>query len=140
MIYVPGELKVVAYKNGKEWATDTVRTAGEASELLLQPDRAVIAADGHDLSFVTLTVVDKAGRMVPRAMNLIHFEIAGPGEIVATDNGDPTDFTVFPSHDRKAFNGLALAIVKAKREERGTITVTAKSDGLAEASAAIKTK
>jgi beta-galactosidase len=140
MIYVPGELKVVAYKNGREWATDTVRTTGEPNSLMLKPDRTGIDADGRDLSFVTLTVVDKAGLMVPRAMNLIHFEIDGPGEIVATDNGDPTDFTVFASKDRKAFNGLALAIVKAKRGERGTITVTAKSDGLAQARATITTK
>jgi len=132
VIYDPGELKVVAYKKGKKWATDTVRSTGAASKLLLRPDRTVIAGDGRDLSFVTLTVADQAGRMVPRSMNLIHFEITGPGEIVATDNGDPTDFTVFPSKDRKAFNGLALAIVKAKRGQSGTITLTAKSDGLAE--------
>jgi beta-galactosidase len=63
-------------------------------------------------------------------MNSIHFEIAGPGEIVATDNGDPTDMTDFPSTDRKAFNGLALAIVKAKPRQTGRIVVTAKSAGL----------
>ena len=71
--------------------------------------------------------------MVPRSMNLIHFEISGPGEIVATDNGDPTDMTAFPSKDRKAFNGLALVIVRAKRGQSGSIIVTAKSDGLEEA-------
>jgi len=140
VIYAPGELKVVAYRKGKEWATDTVRTTGAANRLLLEPDRAVIAADGRDLSFVTLKVVDKTGLIVPRSVNLIRFEIAGPGEIVATDNGDPTDFTVFPSPDRKAFNGLALAIVKAKRGQRGTITVTAKAEGVAEARAKITTK
>jgi beta-galactosidase len=68
--------------------------------------------------------------MVPRSMNPIHFEISGPGEIVATDNGDPTDMTAFPSRDRKAFNGLALAIVRAKRGQNGNIIVAAKSDGL----------
>jgi beta-galactosidase len=135
--YEPGELRVVAYKNGKEWASETVTTTGAASRLLLKPDRAAIAADGLDLSFVTLTVTDQNGRMVPRSKNLIHFEISGPGEIVATDNGDPTDFTVFASRDRKAFNGLAMAIVRAKRGRTGTITVTAKSDSLTEASAAI---
>ena len=140
VIYAPGELKVVAYRKGKEWATDTVRTTGAANRLLLEPDRAVIAADGRDLLFVSLKVVDKTGLIVPRSVNLIHFEIAGPGEIVATDNGDPTDFTVFPSPDRKAFNGLALAIVKAKRGQRGTITVTAKAEGVAEARAKITTK
>jgi beta-galactosidase len=133
VVYAPGELRVVAYKNGKEWAADSVKTAGAAAKLLLTPDRAAIAGDGKDLSFVTLTVADQNGRMVPRSMNPIHFAISGPGEIVATDNGDPTDMTAFPSQDRKAFNGLALAIVRAQRGQTGRIVVTAKSDGLADA-------
>lgn len=138
--YEPGELRVVAYKNGKKWATDTVRTAGKASGLELDPDRATIAGDGHDISFVTLRVVDRRGNVVPRSKNPIHFEISGPGEIVATDNGDATDLTAFPSPDRKAFNGLAMVIIKARRGEAGTITVTATSDGLKSARARVKTK
>src|ERR1019366_5544425 len=59
--YDPGELKVVAYKDGKQWATDVVKTTGPATKLLLAPDRATIAADGHDLSFVKLTVADNDG-------------------------------------------------------------------------------
>jgi beta-galactosidase len=137
VVYQPGELRAVAYKDGKEWAADAVKTAGEPSSLRLQPDRAAIAADGRDLSFVSLTVVDPNGLRVPRSNNLIHFEIAGPGEIVATDNGDPTDFTLFASKERKALNGLALVIVKAKRGQTGTIMVRAKSVGLSEASAPI---
>lgn len=137
VVYQPGELRVVAYKNGKEWATDTVRTTGEARRLQLKPDRSVIAADGHDLSFITLTIVDANGRMAPRANNLIQFEVDGPGEIVATDNGDPTDFTVFASKQRKVFNGLALVIVKAKRGQAGKIVLTAKSEGLPDTKTAI---
>ena len=132
VVYEPGELRVVAYKGGKQWATDSVKTTGTASKLLLAADRSTIAKDGKDLAFVTLKVADKDGQMVPRSMNLIHFEISGPGEIVATDNGDPTDMTAFPSKDRKAFNGLALAIVRAKRGQKGSIIVAAKSDGLEE--------
>jgi beta-galactosidase len=130
-VYEPGELKVVAYKNGKQWATDSVKTAGAAAKLILTPDRSTIANDGKDLSFITLTVADKDAQIVPRSMNLIHFEISGPGEIIATDNGDPTDMAAFPSKDRKAFNGLALAIVRAK--QKGGIIVMAKSDGLEQA-------
>jgi beta-galactosidase len=138
--YEPGELKVVAYKDGKKWATDVMSTAGEASQMSLDPDRDVISADGCDLSFVTLTVQDAEGIMAPRADNLIKFSISGPGEIVATDNGDPTDMTVFPSHERKAFNGLALVIVKAKRGPAGKITVTAESEGLPAAKCTITVK
>ena len=137
VVYEPGELKVVAYKDGKEWATETVKTTGPPARLLLKPDRAAIAPDGHDLSFVTLTVADKDGLMVPGSENPIRFEISGPGEIVATDNGDPTDMTVFASPHRRAFNGLALAIVKAKRGQTGAITLTARSEGLETASTTI---
>jgi beta-galactosidase len=108
--------------------------------LLLSPDRDTIAGDGKDLSFITLTVADKDGRMAPRSMNTIHFEITGPGEIVATDNGDPTDMTAFPSADRKAFNGLALVIVRTRRGQRGKITVTAKSAGLQDGRATLSAR
>ncbi len=128
--YEPGELKVVAYRDGKEWATDIVRTAGNASKMDLKPDRATISADGRDLSFVTLTVQDSNGIMVPRANNLIRFSISGPGEIVATDNGDATDFNIFSSHDRKAFNGLSMVIIKSKRGQTGPVVITAETDGL----------
>jgi beta-galactosidase len=137
VMYKPGELRVVAYKNGKEWATDSVKTVGAPAKLLLKPDRASIAADGHDLSFVALAVADAEGLTVPRSKNPIRFEIDGPGEIVATDNGDATDFREFASKERNAFNGLALVIVKAKRGQTGTIVVTAKSEGLPDTSATI---
>ena len=65
VVYEPGELRVVAYKDGKQWATDTVKTTGDAAELLLTPDHAAIAGDGKDLSYVTLTVADKDGQMAP---------------------------------------------------------------------------
>jgi beta-galactosidase len=128
--YQPGTLKVVAYKNGKPWATDVMKTAGPAAKLTLQADRANIAADGQDLSYITVTVADKHGLLVPRSKNHIKFSIAGPGEIVATDNGDATSFEPFQSPEHSAYNGLALVIVRAKAGQPGTFTVTAKADGL----------
>jgi beta-galactosidase len=140
VVYQPGELKVVAYKDGKKWATDTVKTTDAASKLTMEPDRSKIVADGSDLSFVTVTVADKRGDMVPRLKNRIRFEISGPGEIVATDNGDPTSFESFQSTERNAFNGLALVIVRSKAGETGAIKLTAQSDGLAPASVTIKSQ
>jgi beta-galactosidase len=140
VVYEPGELKVVAYKDGKEWATDIVRTAGNASQMNLKPDRATINADGHDLSFVTLTVLDSNGIMVPRAKNLIRFSVSGPGEIVATDNGDATDLSIFSSHERKTFNGLALVIIKAKHGQTGPVVITAESEGLPAVTCTVTTK
>ncbi|MBV6505971.1 MAG: Beta-galactosidase BoGH2A [Syntrophorhabdaceae bacterium] len=131
--YEPGELKVVANKNGKKWAENVVRTTGEPVRLEASADRDKIRADGKDLAFITVRVSDKNGLTVPNAMHPITFEIKGSGEIVATDNGDPTNLVPFPSHEREAFNGLALVIIRAKRGESGTITVTAKSPGLKEA-------
>ena len=139
VVYEPGTLKVVTYKNGRKWATDEMKTAGDPAKLTLEPDRNEIRADGKDLSFVTLTIADKDGTMAPRANNRIHFEIDGPGEIVATDNGDPTSFESFKSHDRAAFNGLCLAIVRAKSGQTGTIKITATADGLKVGTATIKT-
>jgi beta-galactosidase len=127
VVYQPGELKVVAYKNGHEWATDAIQTTGPAAKLSLEANRNKITADGQDLSYVTVKVLDKDSRVVPQADNSIHFDISGPGEIVATDNGDATDLASFQSHDRKAFNGLALVIVRSKAGESGTIKLYADS-------------
>jgi beta-galactosidase len=130
VVYQPGTLKVVTYNDGRLWATAEMKTAGSSAALKLQPDRNAIRADGSDLSFVTVTVTDHSGQTVPRADNRIHFDIEGPGEIVATDNGDPTGFEPFQSHDRKAFNGLCLVIVRAKANAPGKIKLTGKADGL----------
>ena len=138
--YQPGELKVVAYKNGKEWATETIKTTGAPTKLALTPDRAEIKADGEDLSFITLRIADQDGLTVPRSNPLVKFSVEGPGEIVATDNGDATSFESFQSPDRHAFNGLALVIVRAKKGAGGTITVKAASDGLAGAAARLQAK
>lgn len=138
--YEPGELKVVAYKDGKKWAANVIRTTGEPAKLEAAADRNEIRADGKDLAFVTVRVTDKAGLTVPRANNSIKFEIEGSGEIVATDNGDPTSLVPFSSHEREAFSGLALVIICSKPGKPGSMTVTAKSPGLEEARVVIKTE
>ena len=130
VIYVPGELKVMSYKNGKEWATDIVKTTAESSKLVLSADRNTITADGVDYAFITVKVTDKEGLTVPRSQPLLQFSIEGDGEIVATDNGDATSFVPFQSHQRKAFNGMALVIVKAKKGKKGQFTVVAKNYAL----------
>src|SRR4029079_17707768 len=103
-----------------------------------RPDRAVIKADGRDLAFVTVRVVDTDGRVVPRANATVKFKVDGPGEIVATDNGDPTSFEPFQAHERKAFNGLCLVIVRAKHGAPGKLTLTATSDLLKTATISLK--
>ena len=140
VVYQPGELKVVAYKNGKKWAVARVKTTESASRLELQPDRDQIRADGKDLSFVTVAVTDKDRLTVPRAKNRISFKVEGPGEIVATDNGDATDLETFGTPERATYNGLALVIVRAKEGQTGSIKLIAQSDGLKQAEVHIKSR
>jgi beta-galactosidase len=135
--YEPGELKAVAYKDGKPWAEAVTKTTGPAAKLTLQPDRNELAADGSDLSFVTVAVADKDGLMVPRSKNRIKFAIEGPGEIVAVDNGDATCHESFQSKEYNAFNGLCLVIVRTKAGQSGPITLKAQSDGLEGATATL---
>jgi beta-galactosidase len=136
--YEPGELKVVAYRQGQVWAEDVVHTTGEPRALAMSPDRDSILADGKDLAFITVRVVDERGRTAPRAADPIRFRIDGPGQIVATDNGDPTDFTPFPSHERRAFHGQCLVIVRGVVGAAGPIELRAESGSLAVTSVTLR--
>jgi beta-galactosidase len=139
--YEAGELHVVTYKDGKAWANDTVHTTGPPARLRLRADRARIDADGYDLSFLTLEVVDEGGELVPDASNLVTFAVSsGEGEIVATDNGNPYDMAAFTSKQRKAFSGMALSIVRAKPGVKGAFTVTATAGQLLGANVTILTQ
>lgn len=130
VLYQPGELKIIAYKNGKKWAEDLVKTTENASKLNVAADHSTIKADGEDLVFITVKITDKNGLMVPNANNLIHFKLEGEGEIVATDNGNPADLNSFASLDRNAFNGMALAIIKAKKGHKGVLKLIITSEKL----------
>ena len=114
-----------------------MKTAQAPARLEAKPDRSEIRSDGRDLSFVTVRVVDQDGILAPRADNRIRFTIDGPGEIVATDNGDPTSFEPFRAPERKAFSGLCLVIVRATAGRPGRIRLTATSDGLRAGTASI---
>jgi beta-galactosidase len=140
VVYEPGEISVVAYKDGKEWARDAVKTAQPPAALEAKADRNTIAADGQDLSFITVRVTDTNGVTAPRADQRIRFTVEGAGELVATDNGDPTNLESFKSPERAAFNGLALAIVRAKPGQKGAITVRASAQGLRSAEVQLRSK
>jgi len=129
VVYQPGELKVVAYKDHRRWAEDTVRTTGPAATLTLKAERNWLKADGDDLAFVTVSIVDDGGLVVPRTKNHLKFQVSGPGEIVGMDNGDATSFEPFQGTEHSAFNGLCLVIVRSTHQP-GEITLQATSDGL----------
>ena len=128
--YVPGELKAIAYKNGQEWAEQSVKTTGKPVRLKIDPDKMTLKSDGEDLIFVRVSVCDEEGNEVFTAEPVIISTLAGPGMIVATDNGDPTCLIPFPEAKRPAFNGLYLAIIKARRGAEGTLRLCVEAPGL----------
>ena len=130
VVYQPGELKVIAYKNGQKWAEDVVKTTGKAVQLSISADRPAVAADGSDLIYVTVRIEDKDKLLVPRSSNLIDFSLEGPGKIVATDNGDATSHVPFQAKSKNAYNGLCLVIVAADKGATAPIKLTASSKGL----------
>jgi beta-galactosidase len=107
--------------------------------MILHADRSAITADGKDLSFVTVKIVDSHGTPVPRADNLIHFNIEGEGKIIGVDNGSQTSDESFKVNFRKAFNGLCLAVIQST-EKAGKITLKAVSDDLGEETIVIRSK
>ena len=138
VVYEPGTLKVIAYKDGRVWATDEVTTAGPASQLTMTADRNKIAADGKDLTFISVTALDKNGVPNPQSDNHIQFSIEGPGKIVAADNGDPTDMEAFRVHDRHLFHGKCLVIVQSERGAPGRILLQASSHGFVRSEVSIE--
>jgi beta-galactosidase len=138
--YAPGELRVVAYKNGKKWAEESIHTTGKPAVLQLEADRPIIQADGKDLCFVTLRVLDAQGRMVPTADLPIHFSLEGSGKIIATGNGNAACHESFQSPDRTSFNGLALAIIQGLEDTPDTLILHAEAKGMQSAEIKIKTQ
>jgi beta-galactosidase len=124
-----GTLTGIGYKNGAEVMRQQVMTAGAPAAIVLAPDRSEITADGSDLSFITVLVVDKHNVTVPYAENLVKFSIEGDGTITGVDNGSQTSMEPFKADFRKAFHGKCLLVVKAGTKE-GMIRVKAYSEGL----------
>ena len=125
--YAPGVLRAVGKREGNACATADVRTAGAPATLRLSVDRDTIDAVPGDVAHVKVEVLDANGVLVPDAATLVRFAVEG-GRLVATDNGDLRDLDAFASAERRAFHGLALAIVRADRP--GRLRVSASADGL----------
>jgi beta-galactosidase len=137
--YQPGELKAISRKEGKTVLEQVIHTAGQPAKLILSADRDKLSADGKDLSFVTVKVVDKDGNLIPDAANRIDFSLSGNGTIAGVDNGSQVSHESFKANYRKAYNGLALVIVKAGKTG-STIQLRASSTGLQDAVIDIQVK
>jgi len=148
--YQPGALTATAYSHGKVVAQDEMHTAGPPARIELVADRNAIAADGDDLSFVTVRILDREGHLCPLADNLVKFNVTGAGSIAAVDNGNAATVEPFHADHRQAFNGLALLIVRAQaraaepvqadRAQAGTVHIAATGAGLAPAQIDIETR
>lgn len=129
-IYQPGEVRVVAYdKQGRKADEKVVRTAGKPHHLELVTRHSTIKADGKDLAYVTVRVVDKDGNLCPVDSREVKFSVKGAGSFRATANGDATNLQQFHLPRMKAFSGQLTAIVQAG-ETAGNITLTASAKGV----------
>jgi beta-galactosidase len=131
--YAPGTVRAVARKGAQVVATREVKTAGAPARLALVPDRATIRADGEDLSFVTVNLLDRAGVAEPTADHLVRLRLRGDARIVGVDNGDQISHAPLKADRVQLFNGKALVIVRAG-ERAGTATLTAEAEGVEPAS------
>jgi beta-galactosidase len=110
--YKPGELKVVALREGIQLGEKILRTAGEPAAIELVPDRVNLMPDPNDLSYISVEIRDSQGLLVPHANIPLQFEIQGPGEIIAAGNASPEDMASFRGETVKTFRGRALVIVR----------------------------
>jgi beta-galactosidase len=134
--YAPGVLEARGYRGGRQILVAKRETTGAPARVLLRPDRTRIAADGEDVSVLVAEIVDREGRVVPVASNMVRFALKGNGHILGVGNGDPSSHEPDKANARSAFNGLCVAIVQSTREP-GELLVDASADGLDPASVKI---
>ena len=134
-----GTIEAVSYRDGKEVARTSRTTTGPAAGLRLTADRRTLAADGYDLSYVTVDAVDAQGREVPDADGMLRFSVKGAGELVGIDNGNAADTLSLKGNQKALFSGKALAVVRSLRNQPGTATLTVEGYNTSE-TIQIKTK
>lgn len=138
VIYEPGQLKAVAYKDGEKIGEAIMQTAGQPHQLRLTADRKELTATGQDLSYILIEALDEKGVLCPLADNVVNFKIEGPGEIAGVGNGNPLSYEPFQADYRKLFNGKAMLIIRTIEGKTGTIKVTASAEGIQGFSAKLK--
>lgn len=136
--YAPGTLRAAAYRNGQMIGETSVKTAGDAAQIRLASDRATLRADGDDLCFITVEILDRDGNLCPLAGNSVRFQVEGPAEIAGVDNGNPRSLAPFQSNQVQAFYGKAMLILRSKEDNPGKVQVIASGNGLREGSISIE--
>jgi beta-galactosidase len=140
--YEPGTLEAVAFKNGKK-ITSKVETTGDATQIVISTNKKTMTADGRDATVLNISVVDKQGREVPDANNLIQFSLTGDAKIIGVGNGDPSSHEQDKYNDSNAqrhlFNGKCQVILQAGKNS-SAIHFVAKGEGLQESAVDILSK
>jgi beta-galactosidase len=134
--YQPGRIEARGIEKGRTVCSYELRTAGEAKQIHLVPDRTTIRADSRDLCHVEVKVTDSKGIIVPTADNLIHFTALGAGRIIGVDNGDLTSTEFYKANERKVFHGRGLVVLQSISTV-GELILQAHGEGLAKAEVAI---
>jgi beta-galactosidase len=127
--YRPGVLEARGYRNGQVVLAAERKTVGRAARLAVRPERSEIHADGEDVTFVRVEVLDAEDNVLPITEQEIAFEVSGPGRLIGVGNGDPTSHESDIGSTRRAFGGLCMGIVQAGKTE-GDIKVKVTSAGL----------
>lgn len=136
VVFEPGSVKVVARKDGKVVGEKEIHTASEPAQIRLTPDRSRLKADGKDLSFVTVEVLDKDGNLCPDADNLVNFQVTGNAFVAGVDNGSPISLERFKDNKRHAFYGKCLVVLQ-NDGTAGESRLIATSEGLQQAEVSV---
>ena len=140
VVYEPGELKAVIYKDGAVIGETINKTAGEPVRLVLTPDREKISADGNDLSYVMVEAVDNEGNPCPLASDMVTFKLDGPAVIAGIGNGNPLSMEPFQDSERSLFYGKAMLVLRSIEGKTGSVTVTATAENYDTAKVQITTE
>lgn len=140
--YAPGTLEARGFKEGKLLLSSKRETAGPPAAIVAHADRLNLAADGKDVSVISVQIVDAEGRPSPMANKQVRFQITGPGRLIGLGNGNPSSHEPdkpesSTTGSRTTFNGLGVAFVQALATP-GTIHVSAVSEGLSMGSVVLR--
>jgi len=140
VVYRPGEVRAVAYKDGKKIGEAVVRTAGPTAALRLTPEWTEMAADGQDLVYVLVEAVDAAGNLCPRDDRMVRFTVDGPAAIAGIGNGDPMGLDPFQDAQHPLFFGKAMLILRSVAGKAGEVRVTAAADGVRSGTVTVRSR
>lgn len=139
VVFEPGTLTAISRKNGQTVLKKTIKTAAAPARLELSADKKILHANGDDISFVTVRVVDAEGNLAPHAANQLQFKVTGAGSFAGADNGYQADHDSFKALSHKAYNGMCVVLVRSG-EKKGTIDLTVQSPGLPDAHISLQSR